>query len=290
MQHTERARAKINLYLNVTGRRNDGFHDIESVMQTIDVCDLLHFEVFPAEETEITLRFSEPCELPTDERNLIVRAARAFLSAADKRIKAEILLEKNIPMAAGLAGGSADAAATLRAFDALMPGCVTNEKLFEIAATLGSDVPFCFQEGRALCTGRGEILESLPIAGEGYFGVLANADEKSSTPKAYGKLDEIYHNFDGNVPLPKTLLKRDLLHEVKDGAYPPFYNIFENAVLPLCPRAAEAKALLLSMGAEVSMMSGSGPSVFALTRNETLQEKMAIALAERGYRAKKFSF
>ena len=87
MQHTERARAKINLYLNVTARRNDGFHDIESVMQTIDVCDLLHFEIFPAEETEITLRFSEPCNLPTDERNLIVRAAKAFLAAAGRCFK-----------------------------------------------------------------------------------------------------------------------------------------------------------------------------------------------------------
>ena len=290
LHHVEKAPAKINLYLNVTARRTDGFHDIETVMQTIDLFDVLHFSLFPAEKTEIALTFSSPCDLPTDERNLIVRAANAFLSAAKKIAKVEILLEKNIPMSAGLAGGSADAAATLRALDSMLPDALTKEHLFEIAASLGSDIPFCLLCGRALCYGRGEILEPLPAKGEKNFGILVNTEEESSTPKAYGALDQIYHNFDGSVSLPSDLAYRDALAAVRDGNMPPFYNIFEEVVFPLCPRAFEAKALLSSMGADAVMMSGSGPSVFALTKNEALAEKMQSALIELGYEARRFSF
>ncbi len=290
MNHTEKAFAKINLYLNVTARRTDGFHDIESVMQTIDLHDTLHFELFPADQTMIELSFSEPCGLPTDEKNLIVRAAKAFLSAANMRVHLKILLEKKIPMAAGLAGGSADAAATLRALDAMLPGVLTRERLFEIAASLGSDIPFCLLGGRALCYGRGEILDPISAKDERFFGVLANTDEVSSTPKAYGALDQMYHNFDGSVTLPADLSESGTLASVREGAMPPFYNIFEDAVFPLCPRAFEAKARLASMGAEIAMMSGSGPSVFALTKNEALAEKMQTVLTERGYLAKRFSF
>ncbi len=290
VQHIEKAPAKINLYLNVTARRADGFHDIETVMQAIDLFDVLHLSLYPAEKTEIVLNFSRPCNLPTDDHNLIVRAAKAFLLAAKKSAKVEILLEKNIPMAAGLAGGSADAAATLRALDTMLPNALTREQLFEIAASLGSDIPFCLLGGRALCYGRGEILEPLPTKGEKYFGVLVNTVETSSTPKAYGALDQMYHNFDGSVVLPSGLSRSGALGAVHDGKMPPFYNIFEEVVLPLCPRAFEAKALLTTMGADTVMMSGSGPSVFALTKNEALAEKMQSALAERGYDARRFSF
>lgn len=289
MQHTDKAFAKINLYLNVTARRADGFHDIESVMQTIDLHDTLHFDLSPADQTTIDLSFSRPCDLPTDEKNLIVRAAKAFLSAADMRVRLKILLEKKIPMAAGLAGGSADAAATLRALDKMLPDAVTKEKLFEIAASLGSDIPFCLAGGRALCYGRGERMEALPCI-EHRYGVLANTDEVSSTPRAYAALDALYHDFDGSVALPADLSESGALASVREGAMPPAYNIFEDTVLPLCPRAAKAKALLSSMGADVAMMSGSGPSVFALTKNEALAEKMQAALTERGYLAKRFSF
>lgn len=290
IQHEEKAPAKINLYLNVTARRADGFHDIETVMQAIDLFDVLHFSLFPAEKTEITLNFSKPCDLPTDDRNLIVRAAKAFLSMAKKCFKVDILLEKNIPMAAGLAGGSADAAATLRAMDAIFPGAFTREQLFEIAASLGSDIPFCLLGGRALCYGRGEILEPLSIKAEKHFGVLVNTDEVSSTPDAYKYLDQMYHNFDGSIALPADLSCRDALASVRDGNMPPFYNIFEKAVLPLCPRASKAKTLLASMCGNTVMMSGSGPSIFALTKNEALAEKMQSVLAELGYEARRFSF
>ena len=289
MKHTEKAFAKINLYLNVTGRRSDGFHDVESVMQEIDVYDLLHFELFPAEETKIELSFSEPCDLPTDERNLIVRAAKAFLERAKKSAHVKILLEKRIPMAAGLAGGSADAAATLRALDVMLPNALTKEALIVIAASLGSDIPFCLLGGRALCTGRGEIMERLPIH-EGGYGVLANTEESSSTPKAYGALDAIYSNFDASVPIPKDLAARGVLDAVKAGEAPPFYNIFEEAVFPLCPKAERAKVLMLEMGAEAAMMSGSGPSVFCITKNLKEAKKIEGALSAMGYASRCFSF
>ena len=289
MKHTETAPAKINLYLNVTAKRNDGFHDIESVMQTVDLCDVLHFELSPAEETKISLSFATPCDLPTDEKNLIVRAAKAFLDAAGETAKVSILLEKNIPMAAGLGGGSADAAATLRALDAMLPGALSKAALLELAAALGSDVPFCLLGGRALCYGRGEETVALPMK-ENYFGVLANTDEAVSTPKAYGKLDEMYHDFEKSAPLPADLSDRGMLKAVLNGEMPPNYNIFEDAVLPLCTKAKNAKSLLSKMGAEISLMSGSGPSVFALTKDYELSKKMQEILFSHGYKAVLFSF
>lgn len=289
MRHTELAKAKINLYLNVTAQRNDGFHDIESVMQTIDLYDVLHFDLSPSDVTEITLAFSEPCDLPTDDRNLVIRAAKAFLEKANKTAKLSILLEKNIPMEAGLGGGSTDAAATLRALDIMFPAILTKEQLFSIAASLGSDIPFCLLGGRALCTGRGEKMQPLPSTGD-YFGVLATTDETSSTPRAYKQLDEIYSRFDGSVKLPENLLERGAMETVRNGNIPPIYNIFETAVLPLCPQATKAKALLLEMGAEASAMSGSGPSVFALTKDLSRAKKMEEALKSNGFRALRFTF
>lgn len=289
MKQTEHAYAKINLYLNVIARRNDGFHDIESVMQTVDLADILHFELFPSKHTEVKLSFSSPCNLPADERNLIVKAALAFLNACGETARVSIKLEKHIPMAAGLAGGSADAAATLRALDSLLPGRLTKAAITEIAAALGSDVPFCLIGGRALCYGRGEETVPLPIAQRRY-GVLANTDETSSTPKAYSALDAIYHNFDKSVMLPTDLNARGALQDVLRGELPPAFNIFEDAVLPLCPRACAAKALLLRMGAQTVLMSGSGPSVFALTDNHALCKRMEASLTRCGYRARTFSF
>ena len=289
MRHTEKANAKINLYLNVVAQRHDGFHDIESVMQTIDLCDILHFDLSPSDTTEISLSFSEPSVLPVDERNLIVRAALAFLAAANKTARINVLVEKSIPMEAGLAGGSADAAATLRALDTMLPNLLPKEQLYKIAASLGSDIPFCLIGGRALCTGRGEKIESLPCDG-GYFGIIATTEEASSTPRAYRRLDEIYNNFDGSVILPASLADQGVLDSVKNGNLPPFYNIFEDAVFPLCPRASEAKSLLADMGAEASMMSGSGPAVFALTKDIALAQKMKAELTARGFRAEQFLF
>ena len=289
MRHTEKANAKINLYLNVVAQRHDGFHDIESVMQTIDLCDILHFDLSPSDTTEISLSFSEPSVLPVDERNLIVRAALAFLAAANKTARINVLVEKSSPMEAGLAGGSADAAATLRALDTMLPNLLPKEQLYKIAASLGSDIPFCLIGGRALCTGRGEKIESLPCGG-GYFGIIATTEEASSTPRAYRRLDEIYNNFDGSVILPASLADQGALDSVKNGNLPPFYNIFEDAVFPLCPRASEAKSLLADMGAEASMMSGSGPAVFALTKDIALAQKMKAELTARGFRAEQFLF
>ena len=289
MKHTEKAPAKINLYLNVTAKREDGFHDIESVMQTIDLCDTLHFDLKPDKETRIALAFSEPCELPTDEENLIVRAAKAFLEAAGETADLSILLEKRIPMAAGIGGGSADAAATLRALDTLLPGRLSKAALLELAASLGSDIPFCLIGGRALCYGRGEEMVALPSK-QVYFGVLANTDERISTPAAYKMLDGIYHNFDKSVALPDDLNARGALGEILLGEVPPFYNIFEDAVLPMCEGARKARTLLGQMGAEALLMSGSGPSVFALSKNPDLAKEMRDALISAGFHAVQFSF
>lgn len=289
MKHSEKAYAKINLYLNVIGKRDDGFHDIESVMQSIDIADQLYFELIPSDKTRIHLSFSSPSCLPTDDRNLIVKAAKAFLDACNECAEIFILLEKNIPMAAGLAGGSADAAATLRALDTLLPGRLSKAALLEIAAELGSDVPFCLLGGRALCYGRGEEIAALPIKQKRY-GVLANSDETSSTPKAYTDLDHAYHNFDKSVALPPDLNALEKIQNVLQGELPPAFNIFEDAVLPACPKAKQAKKLLTDMGAESVLMSGSGPSVFALTEDEALCKRMHAALLSFGYFARIFCF
>ena len=282
----EIAYAKINLHLDVLDRREDGFHSVRTVMQTVTLADEITVSVKPSRKREISLSLVGGGKLPTDSRNLAYKAAEMFLDATLIDASVDIRLNKRIPVAAGLAGGSSDAAATLRALNRLYKKPLSEKRLLSIAAGLGSDVPFCLLGGTALCLGRGEIIERLP-SGLDLQLVVAIADEHVSTPVAYSRLDELYGNFavsrndDADeifASLMASIDKRELETEK-------LFNIFENAVLPICSGAEDIKRRMIELGATHALMSGSGPSVFAIFENAQKAELAAEALKNAGYRA-----
>ncbi len=282
----EYAYAKINLYLDVLSKRDDGFHDIRTVMHSISLCDELTVSVTRAKETRIRLTLDGNRRLPNDERNLAYRAAERFLSATLIDAEVDIRLDKRIPVSAGLAGGSSDAAAVLRAMNKLFGRPLTAKRLLEIAGELGSDVPYCLIGGTALCLSRGEDMARLPDT-LSLYAVVAIADELVSTPEAYASLDKIYGDFKlerDNEHLALFAVLESSLHTgVLSGEK--LYNIFENAVFPICSGAEALKKRMLTLGATHALMSGSGPSVFGIFESRTSAEVAAAFLRGEGYNA-----
>lgn len=282
----EHAYAKINLFLDVVDKRNDGFHGIRTVMQTVSLCDTVTVELSPSKKKSVYLKIDGNTNLHANDKNLVVIAANTYMDIAGITASLNIRLTKNIPIAAGLAGGSADAAATLRAMNKLFGRHFTDKALLSIAEKIGSDVPYCLVGGTALCEGRGEIITRLPSL-NGYHIVIAVADEYVSTPAAYSTLDGIYSDFDGSVKSIGAELIFPFTDSVSDGTLNlgAFYNIFESAVLPTCPKALAVKEKMTGLGAKASLMSGSGPSVFGIFSTSEVALAARDALLKDGYRA-----
>lgn len=270
MKITEEAKAKINLYLDVFPPRESGYHDIKSVMHTVSLADIVSVDTDCA---GIRLTCTD-ASLPTDDKNLAYRAAKLFFQKAEIDGGAYIYIEKNIPVAGGLAGGSTDAAAVLRALNTAFGEPLGMGELCAVGAELGADVPFCITGGCALCTGFGEIITPLPTLPETVC-VIANGGEGVSTPAAYKKLDEMYGSAlakdNGNIYEMIAALDDADVNAVCKNAY----NIFESAVLPLHATASRLREIMSAHGAILSMMSGSGPSVFALYENSRDAEAAA---------------
>jgi 4-diphosphocytidyl-2-C-methyl-D-erythritol kinase len=277
----EKAYAKINLYLDVVGRREDGFHNIRSVMQTVSLSDTLTVDAVESDKTEITLSVGESFSLPLGEDNLIVRAARAYLSYAEITARVSVLLEKRIPVSAGLAGGSADAAATLRALNRMFDNRLSPSRLYSLALTLGSDVPFCLYGGTAFCEGRGEQISHISSAHKLSL-VIAKGDELVSTPKAYGVLDRIYDGFSDGASHAGGLLS-ELENYIGGGKMPTMlYNIFEETV-DSASEVNNVKSILAEHGAVLTLMSGSGPSVFGVFDGNSNRSSAVASLRACGY-------
>jgi 4-diphosphocytidyl-2-C-methyl-D-erythritol kinase len=249
--------AKINLALDVLGKRSDGYHDIATVMHTVDLFDRLSVEPAPA----ISLQTDDPA-LPTDERNLIVRAAMLLREAAGVERGAAIRLRKRIPVAAGLGGGSSDAAATLWGLDRLWGLRWPRERLLELATHLGMDVPFFLTGGPALCTGRGERVERLP-AGGSYALVLVNPGVPLSTREVYGRVPAGWHAEPTGAARVIEALR--MKSPARVGAA--LTNHLESFVTPSFPPVPRMKAALAAAGALGAAMSGSGPTVFGVARS-----------------------
>lgn len=261
----ERANAKINLFLDVVSRRDDGFHDIKTVMHSVSLYDDITVSYIPAKSTSVRMTVYGAKYLPTDEKNLAVKAALLYLKRAGITASVEIKLEKRIPVAAGLAGGSSDAAAVLRAMNRLTGKLFSERILYKLAEELGSDIPYCLYGKTALCEGRGEIITKLPDILDLNV-VIAISSERVSTPNAYSKLDELYSNFDGSRSTggEEAFLKfnSQISGEALSGDC--LFNVFEDAVLSECVGAASIKKRLVELGASGVLMSGSGPSVFGI--------------------------
>ncbi len=284
--YTEKANAKINVYLNIQSRREDGYHNIVSVMQTVTLCDLVTVDFQPAPQSQIMLSVSGDDELPTDCRNLAWRAAERFLQHTHLTGVVQILIQKHIPMSAGLAGGSADAAAVLRALNRLCKELLTTEELCEIGITLGADVPFCIRGGTMLVTGVGEKLKRISAMPPCTL-VVAIGGKGVSTPQAYAALDEKYSFFaypraeDNDVYQLIDLWQDDALA----ASCASFYNIFEDIVSEQNPDVDTIKRAMRENGAIRAMMSGSGPSVFGVFEDRADAERACVSLQKLGYKA-----
>ncbi|MBQ7173204.1 MAG: 4-(cytidine 5'-diphospho)-2-C-methyl-D-erythritol kinase [Clostridia bacterium] len=276
----ERANAKLNLLLSVEGKRPDGYHELVSVMQTVSLCDLVTIDYRPESFTKISLDVSGAARLPGDCTNLAYRAAEAFLTATGRRGEVILRLEKHIPMAAGLGGGSADAAAVLRGLNRLCGSPLSKEELCWLGRTLGADVPFCIVGGTSLATGVGEKLSSISPMPQCAI-VVACGGKGVSTKEAYAIIDEAKQK---RQALPDAIAKA---FEEKDlaAAFPCFYNDFETVVEPLRPMVREIKTTMKESGALFSMMSGSGPSVFGIFPDPKTADTCQAALPQKGISA-----
>ena len=276
---TEHAPAKINLYLDILGIRDDGFHEIETLMQSVSLADELTFTLDRDKERYISLTIEGNDTLPNDEGNLIIRAVRAYEEHQPINGRLDILLKKRIPAEAGLGGGSADAAATLRALNNLSSDPLDDIELFNMASRLGSDVPFCLRGGTHICRGRGDLLShAKPL--KNLHLVIVNSGERVSTPKAYSALDIAFGDFksvEGRADV------NSVVASLKNGGSPKLFNIFEGVVLPACPKAAEAKSRLKKLGAIATLMSGSGPTVFGIFENENAAKIASDELSSLGF-------
>jgi len=286
MRLQKKSPCKVNLILNILGKRTDGFHELETVMQPVNVCDELAFE---RAGTGVKLSCSHP-DLPTNSKNLVHRAAVSFLAAANISDGVRIHLQKNLPLAGGLGGGSANAAVTFTALNELFGSPLPLEKLHELAAALGSDVPFFLYDKPALATGRGEkvrTLENFPaLRGKAFF--LVHPGFGISTPWSYQNLarfPEALNGQKGRAEKLVTALASGNWPAVADG----IYNSLEAPAFDKFPVLQLYKEFLRDHGALASLMSGSGSTTFAIAENlaaaENLAEKFKSQFGDNGWTA-----
>ena len=268
---TVEANAKINLTLDILGKRPDGFHEVAMVMQTIGLHDTL---VMEKKERDIELSINVPW-LKADEKNLAWRAAELIRQEYGLEGGVRIELTKRIPVAAGLAGGSADAAAVLKGMNDLYGLQLDEEKLCELGARLGSDIPFCIMGGTMLATGRGEVLTRLSDMPETWV-VLAKPRISVSTAWAYQNYDE-----QGAERHPDNeAIKQAIARGNRKAVAGLLCNVLESVTIKKYDVIAEYKQMMLDKGAMASMMSGSGPTVFGLAKNREQAESIADVLRQ----------
>lgn len=265
--------AKINLSLDVTGKRSDGYHELKMIMQTVDICD--YITVTLTEEREIKI-VSDSENVPLGEDNIVYKAAKLFFEELGKPFGAEIEIKKNIPIGAGMAGGSTDAAGTFKALNELFDNPFSMEELEKMGKKIGADVPFCIRGGCCLCEGIGEILTPLPEM-KGVYLAVAKPEFSVSTPWVYKNL-----KLDENSVHPQT---DKLIKALETGKYEDFArysgNTLEAVTAGEHPEIEEFKKVMTDSGAFFSMMTGSGPTVFGLFRDEKKAEKAANAIKEK---------
>lgn len=258
-----KAHAKINLGLSVTAKRADGFHELDTLFARLDVFDTVRLEPRP---TGITLKV-EGAELPTGQGNLCYRAAEAYLRAATLDKGLAITLVKRLPIAAGLGGGSSDAAAVLRGAAQLYPSSVD---LHQLALALGSDVPFfMLDETAARGRGRGELLE--PVALPSLQLVLANPGVHVTAAEAYGQVTGFSAGLNLEALLPQ-------LTSLATGQSPAYVNTLQEAVVARHPDIAAVLTALKTAGLRGVLMSGSGPTCFGLASSQNEAAEVAASL------------
>lgn len=261
----EKAPAKINLSLDVLDKRPDGYHNVEMVMTTIDLADRI--ELYALEEDQIKVSLWSRY-VPNDERNLAYKAADALKKAYGITKGVHIRIEKNIPVSAGLGGGSTDAAAVLRGLNRMWSLEIPEDELASLGATIGSDIPFCIYGKTAMVTGRGERIEPLPTPPPCWV-VLAKPDIGVSSRTIFQQLelDQLTH--------PNTARLMDALHTHNFSELcQSIGNVLEHVTLALHPEVGRIKDKMCDAGANGVLMSGSGPTVYGLVEHESKAQRI----------------
>ena len=250
--------AKLNLFLEITGRRGDGYHLLETVMQSVDLCDYVTVALGGA---GIAVGCSDP-KIPVGESNICHKAARVFFDRANIRSGAEIMIEKRIPSGAGMGGGSADAAAVLFGLNALCGEPLDEGALLDLAAEIGADVPFCLVGGTKLCRGIGEIMTELPAAPECCF-LVAKPEHSCPTGEAFARYDT------------QEIPPRGMPSEYSSGIFPheKMYNVFRR--LYDDERIERLVVKMLECGALGAELTGSGSAVFGVFSDENAAARAA---------------
>ncbi len=275
MNHLElKALAKINLGLDVTGRRENGYHDVRMIMQSVYLYDNVRLEKTDA-DGEIRLK-SNLGYLPSDENNIAYKAAKILAEEFDIREGVQITLDKHIPVAAGMAGGSSDAAAVLFGMNRMFGLRLSQQDLMDRGVKLGADVPYCIMRGTVLAEGIGEILTPLPAMPKCTV-LIAKPPVSVSTKTVYEALDsqEVtrHPDIDGII----RGLEAGSLEQVAQC----MGNVLEDVTIPLYPVIDQIKQEMLAAGAAGAMMSGSGPTVFGLFENRAQARAAQQKIRER---------
>ena len=268
----EKAPAKINLALDVLFKRPDGYHEVEMIMTTVDLADRIELKEIEQDTIQI---LSHSRFVPDDHRNLAYQAAHILKERFHVTKGVSITIEKNIPVAAGLAGGSSDAAATLRGLNRLWELGLSLDELAEIGSEIGSDVSFCVYGGTALAKGRGEIITHLPTPPKCWV-ILAKPTIGVSTADVYKRLQLANVNHPDVYGMIDAIEKNDYSRVCKGLG-----NVLEEVTLTLYPEVANIKEHMKMFGADAVLMSGSGPTVFGLVEHESRMQRIYNGL--RGF-------
>ncbi|MBE6903716.1 MAG: 4-(cytidine 5'-diphospho)-2-C-methyl-D-erythritol kinase [Ruminococcaceae bacterium] len=257
--------AKINLSLDILGKRPDGYHELQTIMQSVSLYDEISIKKTDSEGISLSCNFSY---IPIDERNVAYKAAKLFFEATGINQSIHISIKKIIPVGAGLAGGSTNAAGVLIGLNKMFDFPLSEHKILEIGKAVGADVPFCINGGTCFCEGLGEILTPLKPMPNCYF-VIVKPKESVSTPKVYSMLSK---NAIINRPFTDKLLQT-----IEDGNLNLLtkyvFNVMEDTAISICPSISTVKSMLSKYSPMCVMMSGSGSSVFAIFNNQDYAQK-----------------
>ncbi len=284
MIFTKNANGKINLYLDVLNKRDDGYHNVKSVMQSVSLCDKITLEITDIQgENEISI-ISSDISLKCDKSNLIYKAWEKFFEATKISGKSCVFnLKKNIPMAAGMAGGSSDCACALSLLNEAFGYPLSDEELIKLGSKIGADVAFCIKGGTCICEGIGEVIT--PLNSFSNVLLVSAIDESSvSTPYAFSLLDEKYGTDcidSGDICAVIDGIKAKDISQVAKR----LYNKFESVIIPEIENVQKIKDIMLENGALGALMSGSGPSVFGIFDTEKAQKSAFDALKNHGIKA-----
>lgn len=270
-----RTNAKINLYLRIVGGRPDGFHELETILHGVTLGDEIEIERTSTKDVDLSIRLGRDVSgrLPAAEDNLVMRVVKRLVERGAHPDGLAIRITKNIPIAAGLGGGSGNAAGVLAVLNEMLELGLGDDDLLELASSVGSDVPYCLKGGTTLALGRGEKLTKLPAPDDMWF-VLGISDEPLSTEDVYREWDRLESDeAPSSALITMALGSEDVLEVARH-----LHNDLEAPAIRIRPELVEKKEALVAAGALGAALSGSGPTLFAIVLSEPEAKEMAASV------------